>query len=169
VWGPGDRNLIPRCLALAKSRRLRVIGLGTNSVDFTHIENVVDAHMLAEAALQGSEPVAAGRAYFITNGEPVALWDFINELCSTAGVPPVQKRISLSVATAAGAALELAWTLLRRKDDPPMTRFMAKELATDHYFSIAAARRDLGYKPRVSMAEGLRELAPSLRAEFGGS
>ncbi|HEY5550529.1 MAG TPA: NAD-dependent epimerase/dehydratase family protein [Opitutaceae bacterium] len=167
VWGAGDRNVVPRALALAKSGRLRIVGSGTNRVDLTHIENVVDAHLLAEAALLASDSVAAGRAYFITNGEPVVLWDFINELCVAAGIPPVRKHISLPAAMAAGAALELAWTLLRRRSDPPMTRFVAKELATDHFFSIEAARRDLGYSPRVSMAEGMRELAPMLRAEFG--
>jgi len=168
VWGPGDRNVVPRALALAKSGRLRIVGSGTNRVDLTHIENVVDAHVLAEAALAAPESAAAGRAYFITNGEPVVLWDFINELCSAAGIPPVRRRISLPAAMAVGAALEIVWTLLRRKEDPPMTRFVAKELATDHFFSIEAARRDLGYSPRVSMAEGMRELEPLLRAEFGG-
>lgn len=168
VWGPGDRHLVPRILALAKAGRIKIVGDGTNRVDLSHIENVVDAHLLAEKALAAPESVAAGRAYFITNGEPVVLWDFLNALCEAAGIPPVRKRISLSAALAAGAALETLWTLLRRKGDPPMTRFMAKELATDHYFSIEAAKRDLGYSPRVSMAEGIRKLAPLLRAEFGG-
>jgi 2-alkyl-3-oxoalkanoate reductase len=168
VWGPGDRNVVPRALALAKSDRLRIVGSGTNRVDLTHIENVVDAHLLAEAALLAPDSAVAGRAYFITNGEPVVLWDFINELCSAAGISPVRKRISLPAAMAVGTVLELAWTLMRRREDPPMTRFVAKELATDHFFSIDAARRDLGYNPRVSMAEGMRELAPLLRAEFGG-
>lgn len=167
VWGPGDRNVVPRCLALAKAGRLRVVGTGNNRVDLTHIENVVDAHLLAETALAQPDSPAAGRAYFITNEDPVLLWDFINELCEAAGIPPVRKRISLGAAYAIGAVLEFAWTLLRRKNDPPMTRFVAKELATDHFFSIGAARRDLGYQPRVSMAEGIRELAPLLRAEFG--
>jgi len=168
VWGPGDRNVVPRALALAKSGRLRIVGSGANRVDLTHIENVVDAHLLAEATLAASDSPAAGRAYFITNGEPVVLWEFINKLCEAAGIPPVRKRISLPAAMAVGAALEFVWTLLRRKEDPPMTRFVAKELATDHFFSIDAARRDLGYVPRVSMAEGMRELAPMLRADFGG-
>lgn len=167
VWGPGDRNVVPRCLALAKARRLRIVGTGNNRVDLTHIENVVDAHLLADAALARADSPAAGRAYFITNEDPVLLWDFINELCEAAGIPPVRKRISLGAAYAIGALLEFAWTVLRRKDDPPMTRFIAKELATDHFFSIEAARRDLGYQPRVSMSEGIRELAPLLRAEFG--
>jgi nucleoside-diphosphate-sugar epimerase len=169
VWGPGDRNVVPRCLSLAKAGRLRIVGSGTNRVDLTHIENVVDAHLLAEAALVGPDSVAAGRAYFITNGEPVVLWDFINELCVAAAIPPVRKRIGLPAAMAVGAVLELAWTVMRRREDPPMTRFVAKELATDHFFSIDAARRDLGYRPRVSMEEGMRELAPLLRAEFGGA
>lgn len=167
VWGPGDRNVVPRCLALAKSGRLRIVGSGRNRVDLTHVENVVDAHLLAEAAIRSPGSPAAGNAYFITNGEPVVLWEFINELCVAAGIPPVTRRIGMHAAMSVGAVLEIAWTLLRRRDDPPMTRFVAKELATDHFFSIDAARRDLGYTPRVSMAEGMRELAPLLRVEFG--
>lgn len=168
VWGPGDRNVIPRTLALAKSGKLRVVGNGRNRVDLTHIENVVDAHLLAECALERTDSPAAGRAYFITNGEPVVLWEFINELCEAAGIAPVTKHIGMHAAMTVGAVLELGWTIARRTDDPPMTRFVAKELATDHFFSIEAARRDLGYSPRVSMAEGMRELAPMLREEFGG-
>ncbi|HYC71003.1 MAG TPA: NAD-dependent epimerase/dehydratase family protein [Opitutaceae bacterium] len=169
VWGPGDRNVVPRVLALAAKGRLRIVGTGANRVDLTHIDNVVDAHLLAERALGGGRPPddpgpAAGRAYFITNGEPVLLWDWINALLRALGRPPVTRRVSLRAAYLVGGALELGWRVLPLAGEPPMTRFVAKELATDHWFRIDAARRDLGYAPRVSMAEGTAQLVAELRS-----
>lgn len=111
----------------------------------------------------GATKSAAGRAYFITNGEPVVLWDWINELLRGLGEPPVVKNISLRAASVLGALGEAAWKVLPLRGEPPMTRFVAKELATDHWFDLTAARRDLGYVPRVSMAAGTAELISSLK------
>lgn len=160
VWGAGDPHLVPRVLARARAGRLRIVGSGKNRVDMVHVENAVDAHFAAEAALDG---VAAGRAYFITNGEPVVLWEWINGLLSALGEPPVARRLSLGAASTLGAVCEGLWRALPLRGEPPMTRFVASELAKDHWFSIAAARRDLGYAPRVGMAEGTAELVESLR------
>ena len=194
VWGPGDRNVVPRVLALARRGRLKIVGTGRNLVDCTHIENVVDAHVQAEAALARCNPLnyrsaspqsesavareekgdligykvpggdPRGRAYFITNGEPVVLWEWINELLRGVGAPELTRRVSLGTAYRAGAVLETLWRVLPLRGDPPMTRFVAKELATDHWFRIEAARRDLGYVPRVSMAEGTAALIAHYRA-----
>jgi nucleoside-diphosphate-sugar epimerase len=187
IWGADDPHLVPRILAQARAGRLRIVGTGRNRVDMVHVENAVDAHLLAELALnkhqgpdarfQGAEPggrchliddkaglpLAAGKAYFITNGEPVALWDWINDLLRALDISPVTKRLPLGAAIAIGAACETLWRLLPLSGEPPMTRFVAKELATDHWFDISAARRDLGYAPRVSMAEGTAELIACLR------
>lgn len=167
VWGPGDRNVVPRVLALARSGRLRVVGSGGNRVDCTHIENVLDAHIQAEAALarpSGAAGDPRGRAYFITNGEPVVLWEWINELLRGVGIPEVSRRVSIGAAYRVGAVLEALWRVLPLRGEPPMTRFVAKELATDHWFRIDAARRDLGYAPRLSMAEGTAGLLAHYRA-----
>lgn len=201
VWGPGDRNIIPRVLKLARAGRLKIIGVGRNLVDCTHITNVVDAHLLAEHALthahqppsarpicnligyKSTEPTLAGdgkcnllgytspdardprgRAYFITNGEPVVLWDWINELLRGLGEAPVTKHVSLATAYRAAGVLEFLWRMLPLKGEPPTTRFVVKELATDHWFKIDAARRDLGYVPRVTMAAGTAELIAHYRA-----
>ncbi len=161
VWGVGDPHLVPRILARARAGRLRIVGQGKNRVDMVHVENAVDAHLLAESALEIGH--AAGRPYFITNGEPVLLWEWINALLAALDLAPVTKRISLTAATAIGAACELAWRTLPLRGEPPMTRFVATELAKDHWFDISAARRDLGYVPRISMAQGTAELVAHLK------
>jgi nucleoside-diphosphate-sugar epimerase len=155
-------------------------------MDMVHVENAVDAHLAAETALAqchllgdtrigadfaGSptmgESTAGGRAYFITNDEPVVLWDWINGLLGALGEQPVTRCVSLQTAAAVGALCEAAWRVLPLRSEPPMTRFIAAELAKDHWFSIAAARRDLGYAPRISMAAGTAELVAALRAARG--
>ena len=185
VYGPGDKNLIPRVLALARQGRLKIIGTGQNKVDLTHVTNVVDAHLLAEKSLSSVAGVAdpgssrivpgsatpatgsthpGGKAYFITNGEPVILWNWINELLRGVGAPEIKKRVSLKSASFAGGVMETLWRVLPLKGEPPMTRFVAKEMATDHWFDISAARNDLGYQPRVSMGAGTAELIERLRS-----
>ena len=172
IWGAGDPHLVPRILTRARAGRLRIVGDGHNRVDMVHVANAVDAHLLAETALmhcQLSADNAAGgnradgRAFFITNGEPVVLWDWINGLLRTLGEPPVTKRISLGAASAIGALCEAAWRVLPLRGEPPITRFVAAELAKDHWFDLGAARRDLGYTPRITMAAGTAELVASLK------
>jgi 2-alkyl-3-oxoalkanoate reductase len=161
IWGVGDPHLVPRILERARAGRLRIVGSGQNRVDMVHVENAADAHLLAETALHNG---AAGKAYFITNGEPVALWEWVNHLLEALGESPITRRVSLPSASTLGAVCEALWRILPLTGEPPMTRFVAAELAKDHWFNIAAARRDLGYEPRVSMAEGTEALVAHLRA-----
>jgi nucleoside-diphosphate-sugar epimerase len=163
IWGAGDPHLVPRLLASARAGRLRIVGGGKNQVAMTHIQNAVDAHLMAESALDWPESLAAGRAYFITDGVPVVLWDWINDLLRALDEPPMTKHISFRSAQVIGAACELAWRVLPLSGEPPMTRFVAAELAKDHWFDITAARRDLGYEPRVNMANGMAELVKWLK------
>jgi nucleoside-diphosphate-sugar epimerase len=166
IWGVGDPHLVPRVLDRARKGRLRIVGHGQNCVDMVHVENAVDCHLLAEAALRRSDSAIppAGRAYFVTNGEPVLLWHWINALLKGVGLPPVTKSISLGAASAIGACCEAAWRVLPLHGEPPMTRFIAAELAKDHWFDISAARRDLGYAPRVTMSAGTAEVIANARA-----
>lgn len=163
IWGVGDPHLVPRVLARARAGRLRIVGDGKNVVDMVHVDNAVDAHLLAERALATENSPAAGRAYFITNGEPVLLWDWINDLLRALGEPPVTKKIPLGAAATIGAVCETLWRVLPVNTEPPMTRFIAAELAKDHWFNLDAARRDLGYVPRITMATGTENLVKHLR------
>ena len=166
IWGPGDNHLVPRIIARAKAGRLYRIGSKPNRIDSIYIDNAAEAHLLAADRLEPGSPIA-GRAYFLSQGEPLPLWDFVNRILDAAGLPPVTRTIPFPVAYAAGAILEVVYEgvyrILKLSADPPMTRFLARELSTAHWFDISAARRDLGYEPRVSIDEGLERLARSLR------
>jgi nucleoside-diphosphate-sugar epimerase len=161
IWGPGDNHLIPRLLARARAGRLRRIGRESKLIDSVYIDNAADAHLLAADRLATGSGVA-GKAYFITQGEPVPLWDLVNRILEAAGIPPVTRSIPTSVAVAAGWFLERAYALFGGESEPPLTRFVVHELTTAHWFDIGAARRDLGYEPKVCLDEGLRRLRQAL-------
>jgi 2-alkyl-3-oxoalkanoate reductase len=161
IWGPGDNHLLPRLIARAKAGRLRFVGDGQNLVDTIYIENAARAHLLALDRLQVGA-ACAGKAYFLSNDEPIALVEIVNKLIACAGLPPCQKFLPKAVAYSAGALMELAYTLLPLKGEPLMTRFLAEQLSTSHYYNIAAAKRDLAYQVEVSIAEGLRRLQASI-------
>ncbi len=163
IWGPRDQHLIPRLLARAKSGRLRRVGDGENLVDMIYVENAAQAHLQAADALAEENSPVAGKAYFLSQGEPVNCWNWINEILALADLPPVRKSISYKGAWRIGALLERVYELLRLPGEPPMTRFVAAQLATSHWFDISAARRDFGYSPRVSTEEGMRRLGAWLR------
>ena len=157
IWGPGDTQLIPRLLERARRGRLVRVGDATNLVDITYIDNTVAAHVAALDRLAPDAP-CAGSAYFISQGEPVSLWGWINELLARVGLPPVTRQLSYPTARRIGALLEGVYSVLRLRSEPLMTRFLAAQLAKPHYFSVAAAARDLGYEPSVSTNEGLERL-----------
>lgn len=162
IWGPGDNHLLPRIVARARAGRLRFIGTPGKRIDATYIDNAVAAHIAAGEALQPGA-AHAGRAYFVSNGEPIAIEDMINRLLACAGLPPVHARIPFRAAYAIGATLELLWSVLRLRGEPPLTRFVADHLATAHWYDISAAARDFGWRPTVSMAQGFAALEGSLR------
>jgi nucleoside-diphosphate-sugar epimerase len=158
IWGPGDNHLLPRIIDRARAGRLRFVGTVRKKIDVVYVDNAARAHL---DALDRLAPGAAcaGRAYFISNGEPVYADDMINAMLRACGLPPETRRVPYGLAFAIGAVLEGIYTLCRIDAEPPMTRFVAEQLATAHWYDISAARRDLGYAPRVSVAEGLQRLA----------
>ncbi len=163
IFGPGDPHLIPRIIAVAKAGKLKRIGTKTITVDVTYIDNAAQAHLDAADRLDIGTP-PAGKAYFLSNGEPVELWPFIARVLAEAGAPPVTKTISAWKARLAGRVMEVLYWLLPLPGEPPMTRFVASQLSTSHWYDISAARRDLGYAPKVSVEEGLKRLGERLRA-----
>jgi 2-alkyl-3-oxoalkanoate reductase len=157
IWGPNDTQLLPRLVERAKVGRLKFIAGGMNKMDTTYVDNVVQAHLNAFDAL-APNAACAGRAYFISNGEPRTVRDTVNGLLQAADMPPINANVSYGLAYAAGALCEAAWHLLPLKGEPPMTRFLAEQLSTPHWYDISAAKRDFGYVPQISTAEGLIRL-----------
>lgn len=160
IWGPGDNQLLPRLVERARAGRLRFVGDGANRIDTTYIDNAAQAHFDAFEHLAPGA-ACAGRAYFISNGEPRTVREIVNALLAAAGAPPVTKTIPFRAAYAVGAVCEGLWPLLRLGGEPPMTRFLAEQLSTTHWYYMGPATRDFGYVPRVSIDEGLRRLALS--------
>lgn len=160
IWGPGDNHLVPRILA--KAKRLVRVGDGKNLVDTIYIVNAADAHISAADKL-AEHPELSGRIYFITQGEPMPLWEMIDAILKAGGSEPVKRSMSRKSAWVIGAVCEAVYKTFNIHGEPPMTRFVAEELSTSHWFDIGAAKRDLGYMPRVSTAEGLKLLEDWLK------
>ncbi|WP_164101119.1 NAD-dependent epimerase/dehydratase family protein [Candidatus Laterigemmans baculatus] len=181
IWGADDPHLFPRLIARARSGRLWIVGEGTNRIDTVHVRNAAAAHLAAadrlaeevsaadgSAAMSASErgisprvgsgSLAGGRAYFITSDEPVNCWDWIGEILRIADAPVPTRRMSFAAAWRIGQVLETVYRISGRRSEPPMTRFVAAQLARDHFFDITAAKERLGYRPVVSNQAGLEEL-----------
>lgn len=154
IWGVGDTQILPRLVDRARAGKLAIVGDGENLVDSTYVDNAAQAHLNALDHLDVGS-ACAGKAYFISNGEPRPMHTLLNDLLGAAGVAPVTRHIPFSVAYAIGAVSEWLWPVLRRPGEPPMTRFLAEQLSTTHWYSMAPATRDFGYRPQVSTEEGL--------------
>lgn len=164
IFGPGDRHLLPTLISALGTQNFRIVGSGENKVDLTYIDNAAYAHIDAQAALTDSHAACAGKAYFISNDEPVHLWPWINNLALELGLPPAEKKLSLKIAQLIGLFYELRYRQVdSSKPGPPLTRFLANALARDHWFDMNPSKRDLHYKIRVNMREGLLRTLPSLR------
>lgn len=166
IWGPGDPHLIPRLLRKAKSNQLIKVGEGKNQVDMIYIDNAVSAHLKAAFAPDYN---VAGKAYFVSDDEPVVLWKWINSLLNRLGIREVSRNISYKNAQRLGAFLEGVYGFLGLKGEPCMTRFLASQLAISHYFDISRAKKDFGYQPLVSQEEGTRRLIHSLNPSLQGN
>jgi len=168
IWGPGDTNLVPTILDRARKGRLPRIGDGENLVDLTYIDDCVSAHVLAMQTLQTIPEQAGGKVYFISQGEPVKMWTWIDQVLQSNGLEPVSRSMNSKTAMALAYIAEgISRSLLRLKIDwkPLLTRFLVSEMYTSHYFDISRARRDLGFKPQYSIAEGLKCTFPKTEAQ----
>lgn len=162
IWGPGDNHLVPRILDRAKRGRLAFVGDGANLLDSVFVDNAADAHLLALDRLT-PDAACAGKAYFISNGEPLRADDLVNRIVVAGGLPAVTRYVRFGLAYAIGAVLEVVFKILPL-GEPPMTRFVARQLSTSHYYDLTAARRDLDYAPAISIDAGMQLLATALTA-----
>lgn len=163
IWGPKDNHLVPRIIE--RAGRLIKVGSGKNLVDTIYIDNAAEAHVLAADRLK-ENPGLSGKVYFISQDDPVPLWDLVNDILKTAGHPPVKRAIPRKMAWLMGALFEVVFKMFRIRGEPQMTRFLADELATAHWFDIRAARKDLGYAPTISIKEGLSRLEQWLQNRY---
>lgn len=161
IWGPGDNHLLPRLAARSRAGQLRRIGPGGKRIDTIYIDNAAEAHLQAADRLAPGSSVA-GKAYFISQGEPIETWDMINRLLEAAGAPPVIKTVPTSAALVLATGFEWWHKITGNPNEPRLTRFVVKELTTAHWFNIDAARRDFGYAPKISINEGMRRLKNEL-------
>ena len=148
ILGPRDNHLLPRILQKAQSGRLKQIGPGRNKVSVTYVENAAHAHILA-----AESPNTGGNAYFINEPEPLMLWPWLKGVLVELGAQPPKRAGPFTLAFGAGWVLETLYRLLKLKQEPLVTRFIASELFRNHYFSIEKARRDFGYEPLYSFEE----------------
>jgi 2-alkyl-3-oxoalkanoate reductase len=153
IWGPGDNHLLPRLVQRARAGKLRFVG-PSKKIDTVYIDNAVQAHLDALDRLEVGAP-CAGKAYFISQGQPIALDEMVNKLLKAAGMPAETRRVSVTMARTMGFLFEHWYQLTGNRGEPPMTRFLAEQLSTAHWFNIGAARRDLGYQPKVTLIEGM--------------
>ncbi len=166
VWGPGDPHLIPRLLERGRKKQLKKVGDCNNLVDISYVENVAEAHILVARNLENTR-TAAGQAYFISQGDPVKLWDWIDELFFEMKVDSIDSRVSFGTAYYAGAFLEGFHKLFLPNQEPRMTRFLAEQLAKSHCFSIDKAKKDFDYFPRISTKEGMERLSKWYETQKG--
>lgn len=162
VIGPGDNHLVPMLLNRARNGKLIRIGDGSNMVDLSYIDNVVNAHICASRAIM-SRPDASGKAYFISNGEPVLLWNVINEIVRGAGITPVSRSITKNNAYFLSILIESVYRALNIRKEPALTRFLVQELSMSHWFRIDSARKFLDYRPDVTNQESINRLIASMQ------
>lgn len=165
VWGPGDTQLVGRIVERAASGKLVLVGGGTALVDTTYLDNAVTAHLAALDAVSPGAP-CDGRAYVIANGEPRPIRDLVAGICLAAGVPFAPRTVPVGVARAVGGVVERIWPVVR-SGEPPLTRFLAEQLGTAHWFDPRPAHDDLGWSPSVTIDEGLEALTQWYRRSSG--
>ena len=156
VWGPGDTQLVGRIVERAASGQLAVIGTGNALVDSTYIDNAISAHIAALDALHVGS-ACDGNAYVVSNGEPRTVNELMRSMCESAGVLFEPRHLSLALGIRLGSVIERLWPLMR-SSEPPITRFVAEQLGTAHWFDQRSVQQDLQWAPTVTIDEGFERL-----------
>lgn len=154
IWGPGDTQLVGRIVARAKAGRLATIGSGMALIDTTYVTNAADAVV---AALDRA-PELGGRVFVVSNGQPRPVAEMVERIVKSAGLEPPRLKVPYRVARAGGLGAEKLWARIDRDDDPPITSFLAEQLATAHWFDQRDTRKALDWEPAVSLGEGFERL-----------
>ncbi len=166
IWGPGDNNFVPTILERAAAGRLMQVGDGKNRTDLSYIEDCVEAHVLAARGLEERKEEVSGEAFFISQGEPVLMWDWINEVLKRNGQEPISRKVPAGLAAVLAGVFEFFARNLPGEREPLLTKFLVTEMHTSHYFSIDKAKRLLGYEPKYSIAEAMEKTFGSGEANF---
>lgn len=159
IWGKEDPHLIPRLREKCVQGKLICVGTGRNLIDTVHVESAARAHVLALQKLLDKRIEVSGRSYFITDGQPIACWDWISQLLRQFDLKPPKKKIPFSLAYTMGYAMEVLYRAAGKQQEPPLTRFVAAQLGKEHYFSIESAKQLLGYNPSIDRDQRLSELS----------
>jgi len=157
IWGPEDHHFLPRLISKAKKGKLFLIGNGNYLVDTVYIDNAAYAHILAYEKLNENSDIS-GKAYFITQGEPIRISDLINKILECANIKPIKKSINKDFAYYIACFIEDFYKFFNIEKEPPLTRFVVKQLSTPHWFDISSAKNELGYFPKVSLEEGMNRM-----------
>ncbi|MGC4747545.1 NAD-dependent epimerase/dehydratase family protein [Micromonospora sp. DT201] len=163
VWGPGDTQLVSRIVERARAGRLALVGQGAALIDTTYVSNAADA--LVAALDRAAEVGVHGQAFVVTNGEPRTVRELVERICVAAATTPPRFRVPVTVAKTGGAAVQRLWPALRRTGEPPMTRFLAEQLSTAHWFDQRRTREALCWSPKVTLDEGFAQLTLAYRQE----
>jgi len=154
MWGPGDRQLVGRIVARARAGRLATVGSGAALIDTTYVSNAADAIV---AGLDRC-PDLEGQAFVVSNGQPRPVGELVSRIVKAAGLTPPKAKVPYRLARVGGLAAEQIWDRTGREDDPPMTSFLAEQLATAHWFDQRETRQALGWEPAVTIEEGFERL-----------
>lgn len=166
IFGPGDNHLIPRVLSKARAGRLLIVGDGKNKIDTVYVDNAATAHLLAADKLFPESSIS-GKAYFISNGDPRTIKTLLDFIMDTHGLPRIKRRVPKALAYFGGWVFENIYQALGIKQEPLVTRFIAEEFSSSHWFDISAARKELGYDPEISIEEGFERIKSHLKAQQG--
>ena len=158
VWGPGDTHFLTRLQTRRRKDQLRLLGNKQYLIDTLFIDNAVNAHLQVLKKMQTNPVPVAGKAYFISQDEPISIRSFTNRLLDTMGLPPVIKTMSPGFALFAGWLSQNVFSLLKIRKEPVLTVFLARQLSSSHWYDISAAKRDFGYMPAISIDEGMNRL-----------
>ena len=150
IYGPRDRQLLPRLISTLQSGAFRYIGPGHQPFSLVYVENLLDAILSA-----AERPGAVGQVYLITDGEPVTRRQLVEAVCDGLGLARPTRTVPLSVAKAGSRLMEVAYSMSGKREAPLLNRFRLKFMTTPLTFSIEKARRELGYEPRFSFTEGM--------------